>query len=329
MSTKVRRNRLEAAREACARAKALARKARKAEAELAVVLLEISRRELWKPLGYNSLQTFAEAELEVSGGKAMELVHLAQRLEKLPKAKAAFAAGEVSWTKARQIVRIATVDDEGAWLAKAATATNRGLERAVAEAKGEAPRRYVRFELTLEQYAKYEQAARKLREERKAALTPAEVLEAMAECAVGAPVENPGYQVVIHECPTCAAASRDGGEGPVPVGDAMLAAAHEDAEIVDLRTPEARRRRTIPPALRAKVVARDWGRCRYCGSAAWQHVHHTVPGRGDLDSLILLCSTCHKHLVHRGELVIVPLGEGCFDFRLRDGSPAPMQRRCA
>ena len=111
--------------------------------------------------------------------------------------------------------------------------------------------------------------------------------------------------------------------------EATLAAAQEDAEIIDLREPDAPRRKTIPPAVRAKVIARDGNRCRSCGAPAWTHIHHTVPGRGDLDSLILLCSTCHRRLVHRGDLVITPQGGGRFEFRLRDGSPAPARPKSA
>lgn len=323
------KSRLEWARALCERAKALARKARRAEAELAAALLEIERAGAHHALGYPRIQEFAEAELDMSGGKAKELVELGRGLERLPKARAAFASGEVSWTKCRQVVRIASPENEDAWLARAAVLTNRGLERAVAAAKGERPKTRIVIELTEEQAADLERAVARIREERGEAIPLADAVAEIARRSLGAPVARPGYEIVIQECGTCGAASRDARDGPAPVDGATLAAAHEDAEIVDLRAPDAPRRNTIAPAVRAKVIARDGNRCRSCGAPAWSHIHHTVPGRGDLDSLILLCSTCHKRLVHRGDLVIAPSGGGRFEFRLRDGSAAPGRRRSA
>src|SRR5258705_523277 len=50
----------------------------------------------------------------------------------------------------------------------------------------------------------------------------------------GPPVDRPGYQVVVQECPTCASALRDARAGPIDVSPEELAAAKVDAEVLDL-----------------------------------------------------------------------------------------------
>ena len=132
------------------------------------------------------------------------------------------------------------------------------------------------------------------------------VAEAIAELcrrAMGAPVERPGYQVVIHECAKCETASRDAFSGEVAIAPDELAAAKVDAEIVDLRaggTGEVRK--SIKPSERRAVIARDRGRCGMCGTRAWLHIHHVRRDHRGVEDLRLLCSACHKTLVHGGYL---------------------------
>ena len=47
------------------------------------------------------------------------------------------------------------------------------------------------------------------------------------------------------------------------------------------------------PATRARIMARDHGRCRNCGAPATE-VHHAEPGSEDDATLAALCSTCHE-----------------------------------
>ena len=120
-----------------ARLKDLVARSRELDAEIAAGLLEMKRRGWYRCLAYPRVEDFAWVVLEIPQGKAKELVALAERLEGLPRIKEAFEAGQIEWTKARTIARIASVGDEEYWLAEAASSTNRGLERRVAEEKGE------------------------------------------------------------------------------------------------------------------------------------------------------------------------------------------------
>jgi hypothetical protein len=61
--------------------------------------------------------------------------------------------------------------------------------------------------------------------------------------------------------------------------------------------------RTVSPAQRRALVARDGG-CRGCGAPpAWTQAHHiqhwASGGPTDLANLVLVCWTCHDNLHHR------------------------------
>ena len=105
---------------------------RRAEHSLAVLLTELATEELFRPLGYVSLEDYAGSVLEISARHARELVRIGRALPGLPKLAATFAAGELDWTKARELVRVATEATEEAWLQRARDVPCRILERQVA-----------------------------------------------------------------------------------------------------------------------------------------------------------------------------------------------------
>lgn len=314
--------RLESARELDLRLKEIVGKARRAEAELAKALLEMKRWGLFRYLSYPRVEDYAEAELDLRAGKTKDLIEIAAKLEGLPRVRAAFEAGALAWTKARQVVRVATAADEDAWLERAQALSNRALERAVAAAKGERPVVRVVLELSEADAADLDEAVRRLREERAEAVPLGEAVAELCRRAWGPPVERPGWQVVVHECPTCGEASRDARGGPIAVPRDELAAAKADADVLDLRDGgKGKLRRAISPAERRALIARDRGRCRLCGTRAWLHIHHLERTAGDVDVLVLLCSVCHKRLVH-GACVEVSGRAPDLEFRLADGTAA-------
>jgi hypothetical protein len=108
----------------------------------------------------------------------------------------------------------------------------------------------------------------------------------------------------------------------VSISKAELAAAKVDAEVLDLRaSPTGDFKHTIKPSERRAVIARDRGQCVLCGVKSWLHIHHVVRRDGDPAVLSLLCSACHKQVIHAG-YVDIELKGGRREFRLADGSPA-------
>ncbi len=81
--------------------------------------------------------------------KAQYLVFIADRLEKLPVIAAAFNAGELPWTKAREIVRVATLETEQEWLEKAKKLSNRELEKTVRKHEGTGSGEFVTLTISM------------------------------------------------------------------------------------------------------------------------------------------------------------------------------------
>ncbi len=321
---------IELARGLSSRLKLLAHNMRRAEAELSAGLLEMAETGLFRALGYACVEDFAEAELDLSAGKAKELVDLARRLRALPRTADAFRQGEIPWTKARQVARVATPDTETEWIAKAKALSSRGLEQTVAEAKGEEPRVRLAIDLSREDAADLMDAVRRLREERSEAIPLGAALAELARRAAAPDPETPACQVVLQECPTCKRASRDAATGPVPVSPEEVEAAKEEGEVLDLRAgPTGTRTVEIPPAVRRAVLARDRGRCRLCGGRGWLHLHHLVPrSRGgssrDPENLIAACWRCHKRLIH-GRHVTLRGPASALEATLADGIACPVR----
>ncbi len=93
-----------------------------------------------------------------------------------------------------------------------------------------------------------------------------------------------------------------------------------------------RRRRTIPPALRRALRARDDG-CRFpgCTHRRFLHAHHVEHwargGPTALDNLVQLCSYHHR-LVHEGGFQVQPSGMNRVRFRRPDGHVIEQEPRC-
>ena len=88
-----------------------------------------------------------------------------------------------------------------------------------------------------------------------------------------------------------------------------------------------RKTRTIPPALRRALHARDRG-CRFpgCGSRRFLDAHHIEHwadgGATELDNLVHLCGHHHR-LLHEGGYRITTTAGGRILFHRRDGRPIP------
>ncbi len=324
---------------------------------------EVQRRALYRALGHASLQLYATQALGFTDNRYWQFERLADDLDRLPALQSAVAAGDVGWTKAQQVARVATPATQAAWIDRAKAVGRRELEREVraAGATPKAARAVRRAQLELSalqagdgalapaqaiavapqpgsltlrgdalQLARFEalvEKARKLRavpagadrlevvlaglealveavaSEAKAARgdapTPiADLAPAKSSRAVG-----PRYQVIVHQCPDCNAATVATGAGERRLAPAQAAAVACDARV---RAADGPNRATIPPSVRARVLARDRHRCATpgCGATRFLEVHHVVPrsrgGANDAANLVTLCSRCHV-FVHERE----------------------------
>ncbi len=278
---------------------------------------EIMRRRLYRDLGYSNINQYARQELGFSISRTGDFMRLARRLDDLPAVREAVASGQLGYTKAREIVAVATPETEDRWL-KVAQGTRKELVREVKRVKraaqtdpaqGElmpeapmvvAPRELpVRFQVDLrpEQEARRAALVERLH---KLGGVPADRAELLLE-ALAALVEVKEAEAAAECAP----------RGAVPVTQQATSSrppvqihVHEDAEFGrmtvetdsgerDLGRAEAERMRcdaavcrsggrnttTIAPRVRREVLARDRYRCQApgCGRTRFLEVHHIKP----------------------------------------------------
>ena len=102
---------------------------RQAEHTLAHLLAELANGELYLELGYLGYPSYAEEVLDLTHRQSRDLLHLGRALPDLPVLDRAFANGDLGWTKAREVVKVATPQTEAAWVERASNLTSRELER--------------------------------------------------------------------------------------------------------------------------------------------------------------------------------------------------------
>jgi hypothetical protein len=93
------------------------------------------RRKLYRDLGYASIHQYAELALGFKKSKTSQFLRLSESLKELPRLRRSMAAGELSWTKAREVAKVATPKTEAAWIREARKSPRRVLESRVAEAR--------------------------------------------------------------------------------------------------------------------------------------------------------------------------------------------------
>ncbi len=290
---------------------------------------DILLRRLYQELGYSSINQYAMHGLGFSKSRTGDFVRLAHQLDKLPAVREAMTSGELGYTKAREIVSVATPETEKAWL-KAARKSRKELVREVKRVKRAAkvdpdqkellpaaptivaPKEIpVRFQvdLTPEQEARRAALVERLHKLGGAPNDKAELMleglaalvESKEKTPRGALAGRPPVQIHVHET-----------EGKMTV--------HTDSGEHELKKTETERMRcdaavarqggrnttTIPPRIRREVLARDGRRCRApgCERTRFLEVHHVVPrangGINNPENLITLCSSCHRLWHERG-----------------------------
>ena len=291
---------------------------------------EIMRRHLYREFGCASINQYALTNLGFSKTRTGDFIRLARQLDKLPVVREAMSSGELGYTKAREIVGVATPETEDEWVA-AARGSRQELIREVKRAKQAAkvdpgqgdllpavpmvvaPRELpVRFQmdLTPEQEARRAAMVERLH---KIGGVPHDRAELMLE-ALAALLESKGkaprgtlqirppVQVHIHENEGRMTVQTEGGEREL--SQAEVERIHCDSAVCQ---KGGRNTTTIPPRVRRQVLARDQHRCLApgCGRTRFLEVHHITPrnqgGSNRPENLITLCGSCHR-LVHEKKI---------------------------
>ena len=301
--------------------------------------------------GFADIYHAAECLFGLGAHSTRERIRVGRALRSLPRIEDALLTGEVSYSRAREVTRVATPEDESAWLDLARTLPMRTLERRVVEAAGTSKESAARtadpaqlrwstpetVEVTLrlpaEAWALLQRAMEGARRASEASLSDAEALAAAARDAIaqqgaGADAADPRHTVVLYECQSCQRTELDTGAGPLEVGAGAAAALGCGARVRDLRTEGriVRRGGPLPRAIERAVRLRDRNACRVsgCHRRRYVDVHHIAPraggGEHSRGNCVCLCTT-HHALLHEGRLRIEGDADGELMFHDATGAP--------
>jgi len=315
------------------------RQAASARLLAAEYLLDLAERRLFRQLGYSSVMHYGTQALGLSPRDVWDRLRVARALRDLPHVAAALRRGRLSWSKVREIIRVATAATEHEWLARAGQLSCRELEAAVAaesktaEKPAEATRLVCRFvdartvrvtvELTPEQFALLDQAIGTIGKE-LGTEDAADALELIARAylaRVGEDRPALRQQIVVHRCRECRQEWRETSKGRVPARVSQ----RKPTDVVEVDDPDEEREldrtshvgsrggaklsRYIPRSVVQKVRWRDEGRCQVpgCLNGRWSQLHHvrffSRGGRHRTRNLLTLCTQHHGQL-HDGHLVL-------------------------
>ena len=272
-------------------------------------LLAMGERRGYEKFGFSDIYYYAEARFSFSPRKTRYLLHLAQRLQRLPRVKEALAQGRLGWTKASRIARVATTEDETMWLDSALSLSVRELDRKINEQR-DAVGVKIRAWLTQEQAAVWENALEVCRRMTGEDLDVGRCLELMA----GEFLATYAYLAYRKEENECC-------EDTIVKEQQQVESApsDEEAAAVELQVCPDNDGLPFPTTIAdygktwRDVLERDAYRCQYpdCGARSELHVHHIQfrshtgrKGRAHSNSpenLVTLC-VFHHRMIHAGTI---------------------------
>ncbi|MGD9545959.1 MAG: HNH endonuclease [Candidatus Krumholzibacteriia bacterium] len=99
---------------------------------------DVMARSLYQDLGFASIQIYARQELGFSKTRTGDFVRMARKLDDLPQIKQSLETGKIGYTKAREIIKVATPATEKAWVEAACTTPRGRLAEDVARVRAQA-----------------------------------------------------------------------------------------------------------------------------------------------------------------------------------------------
>jgi len=304
--------------------RSIAKRQRALDAEEAVLLCEVVRREIWRQLGRASMHEYLEHVLGYGPKAASERVRVALALDELPMLAEALARGAQSYSAIKELTRVATAQTQAEWCNAARGKNVRQVEEMVAgRRRGDRPTdpadpdlrpQVVRFELTTAMVARLRQVQQVLANEHAAQLDDNALFAALCDAVLDghAAGEDGGcsrHQILTTVCSVCSQAWQHGGGRDFAIDSTELAIAECDAQRVGSDREVGTAAQDVAPKVRRFVTLRDRMRCTVPGCRAARHidVHHVVPrhlgGGHEAENLTLLCAGHHRAL-HEGHLTL-------------------------
>jgi hypothetical protein len=192
-------------------------------------------------LGFGSFGEYVERLIGYDRRSTLERLRVAEALEDLPELGEALRKGHVSWSVARELMRVATPPTEHAWLEVAQGRTVRQIEELVAGHRpGDGPydpresgaRHVLRFDVSAETYATFREAMGKLRGDAGSPLDDDASLLLLARQILAGPRDEgrAAYQVALTVCEVCGRGWQQGRGELVEVGPEIVEMASCDGQ---------------------------------------------------------------------------------------------------
>ncbi len=323
---------------------ALAQERASLDYEEATLLIAAKHWRMHERLGYASMVEYVERTLGHHAKVARERMRVADALGDLPRMAAALKQGELSWSAARELTRVAIADTEDEWLATVKGMSLREIERRTSGylpgdrpsqlAAQEAKRHELCLEISGATLALWEQARNRLTRESGIPLDDDQLIAQMARAVLGGPADEgrASFQIATIVCERCQQGWQQGAGERVAIDAAALAQARCDAQHVGDPSSATnggklpRALQDVTPAMRRQVMLRDEGRCVVvgCRQSVWVDVHHidlrSDQGAHDADNLCVICDAHHRAL-HAGRLLIEGRPSTGLQFRHANGDP--------
>lgn len=268
------------------KAVALAKEYEATESKLIEILQIVNQEKVYKKMGYTSLFNYAVDALELPPERVYQLNIVAKKCDEVPELKQAIDQGVLNVSRARRIASVIDRETSQDWIAKAATLTQRELEKEVARVnpKEALPERtkvlnateaHISLCLSIEAKEQLERLKDVLSQKEKKPVGLKDAIEYAA-------------RFTLDRVDPLKRAERNSRKA---AGSVRLSSR------IKSRAP-------IPASLKHQILLRDNGQCtqivegKRCPSRRWLDIHHVIPvskgGKNELENLATLCSSHHQ-----------------------------------
>jgi len=103
----------------------------KAEMRVCCYLAAVQKRRVYQDFGYSCVSDYAQARFGFADRKTRYLVSIGNKIEHLPKIRAALESGKLGWCKASRLTSVANPANEVMWLESALSLSVRQLEHRI------------------------------------------------------------------------------------------------------------------------------------------------------------------------------------------------------
>ena len=277
---------------------------KKAESDLVDILQQVQHHRIFLQKGHQSLYRYVIHELGLSEGVAYNLITVSRKAQEVPELKAALTSGVITLSNARKIAPILSAANpkinNGEWITKAATLSNRQLEKEIVKIRPElaTPERAVYVSSTATQTRVRLQVG--MSEKNMMRLRRVQDLMSQSQ-------QKP---VSLEEVLATLTDDHLKRNDPLEIAKRQLVKKGLN-RTETLKSPVTLQgRKQIPAQLFHQISLRDERRCTYvnsegvrCNQTRWIEIHHKAPvssgGENTLENLTTLCSA-HHGSVHQG-----------------------------